>query len=83
MQKSFAEKLYESVRTKAAENALPLLTAFLTGLIAYTFCFTHKLEIHDDLNNMFSQGYPVSSGRWGLGKSPSDFTCSMFDYPDV
>ena len=66
MQKSFAEKLYESVRTKAAENALPLLTAFLTGLIAYTFCFTHKLEIHDDLNNMFSQGYPVSSGRWGL-----------------
>ena len=66
MQKSFAEKCYESIRFKAEENALPLLTALLTGLIAYVFCFTHKLEIHDDLNNMFSQGYPVSSGRWGL-----------------
>ena len=66
MQKSFVEKLYDSLRTKAAENALPLLTAFFSGLIAYSFCFVHKLEIHDDLNNMFSQGYPVSSGRWGL-----------------
>ena len=66
MRTSFAEKIYDSIRAKAAENALPLLSALMTGLFAYVFCFANKLEIHDDLNNMFSQGYPVSSGRWGL-----------------
>ena len=66
MQTSYAEKIYGAVKRKAAENALPLLTALITGLVTYLFCFTNKLEIHDDLGNMFSQGYPVSSGRWGL-----------------
>ena len=66
MQTSYAEKIYGAVKRKAAENALPLLTALITGLVTYLFCFANKLEIHDDLGNMFSQGYPVSSGRWGL-----------------
>ena len=66
MQKSLTEKCFDTVWAKARENAVPLLSALITGLSAYVFCFTHKLEIHDDLNNMFSQGYPVSSGRWGL-----------------
>ena len=66
MQTSYAEKIHGAVKRKAAENALPLLTALITGLVTYLFCFANKLEIHDDLGNMFSQGYPVSSGRWGL-----------------
>lgn len=45
---------------------VPLMSALITGFITYVYCFTNKLEIHDDLGNMFSQGYPVSSGRWGL-----------------
>lgn len=48
------------------ENKYPLLSALIFGFFSYMFTFTNKLVIHDDLEHLFSKGYTVSSGRWGL-----------------
>ena len=66
---SFAEKIEKSLAELAAENALPFVSAMVTGLAAYFYCFANKLEIMDDLACMFYHGDSVSSGRWGLDLS--------------
>lgn len=55
------------------ENKLPLLSAILFGLLAYTFAFTNKLVNHDEVGQLFGKGATVSSGRWGLGALDSIF----------
>ncbi|MDO5444598.1 MAG: glucosyltransferase domain-containing protein [Eubacteriales bacterium] len=63
---SCMEKLMQRLSDAAAELRIPALSAVLSGLAAYMFCFVNKLEIMDDLSCMFGQGASLSSGRWGL-----------------
>lgn len=63
---SLLERLAAALIGAAAELRLPALSALLSGLAAYLFCFTNKLEIMDDLSCMYGQGAGLSSGRWGL-----------------
>ena len=63
---SCMEKLMRRASGAAAELRIPALSALLSGLAAYMFCFVNKLENMDDLACMFGQGASLSSGRWGL-----------------
>lgn len=58
---------------KAKENAVPLLSAIVFGILAHMFAFTNKLVNHDEVFTLFFKGGTVSLGRWGLGALDSIF----------
>lgn len=66
-EKTPLESLFERIRILYRENRIPFLSALITGLITYVFCFANKLETMDDLECLFCQGGTVNLGRWGLG----------------
>lgn len=45
---------------------VPLLSALISGMLAYCFCFTNKLVNHDEVYSLFHKGGTLSSGRWML-----------------
>ena len=47
-------------------NKLPLVSAFLFGLMAHAFMLTNKIPYGDDLVAMFDKGATTVSGRYGL-----------------
>ncbi len=48
------------------ENRLPLLSALIAGLLAYTYVFTNNLPNYDGIRYLFGKGETLGSGRWGL-----------------
>ena len=63
---SYLEKLTDRLLSQLSEKKLVILSALVSGLMAYLFCFVNKLETMDDLAGMYGQAATLSSGRWGL-----------------
>lgn len=51
----------------AKKNRIPLLSAMISGFLAYGFVFTNKLVNHDEVRCLFTKGATIDSGRFGLG----------------
>lgn len=49
-----------------AENKVPFLAAFVTGIISHGYAFSNKLVNHDEIESLFGKGATITSGRWGL-----------------
>ena len=60
------DSLWLWVNTFLAENKVPFLAAFITGLVAHGYAFTNKLVNHDEVESLFGKGATITSGRWGL-----------------
>lgn len=60
------EKLFKWAATQIERNKIPLISAFVSGFLAYMFVFTNKLLNHDEVGSLFIKGDTISSGRWGL-----------------
>ena len=75
---SLLDRLLAFLARKMRENALPLASSFITGLLAYMYCFTNKFETMDDLACFFTTGGSLVRGRWGLKLSELVFPmCSV------
>ena len=61
-----ADRLFEKIIRFCSEYRYSLLATLIFGLLSYTFVFTNKLMNPDELGNLLSLGFTVSSGRWGL-----------------
>lgn len=71
MNESFYEPLaLERILARCKEQLhafrVPLLSALISGVLAYCFCFTNKLVNHDEVYSLFYKGTTLSSGRWML-----------------
>lgn len=64
------QPIWEKVTKRAVSfgggHKSSLITSFLAAFCAYTFAFTNKLMCADEVENLFSKGATLSSGRWGL-----------------
>ena len=49
------------------KNAAVITASMISGFLAYMFLFTNKLINHDEASGLFSKGWTVIIGRWGLG----------------
>ena len=60
------ERLVHAGRNWLAGNAVPFLSTFGFGLLAYAFAFLNKLPNLDDVLYLFGKGAMADSGRWGI-----------------
>ena len=60
------ERLLRHFGSLLREERLPLLSALITGLLAYTYVFTNNLPNYDGIRYLFGKGETLGSaaGAW-------------------
>ena len=61
------ESAYHWLMSSIRKNATVITASMISGFLAYMFLFTNKLINHDEASGLFSKGWTVIIGRWGLG----------------
>ncbi len=61
-----SERIFLRLIQWIKENAFPLLSALISGILAHGFAFANKLPGYDDIGSTFDKGTTYLSGRWGL-----------------